>query len=202
MVLYRPVELEELCLIYQADMRAFPSLLPQQPSFCAVVGEPEATEVARRLSDETDSRAGFVTRFSLDDPGASEFEPHIVDDELELPAEQLDRFNAHLAGTIQVIAAFFGEGYVGHVPDSLALGGKHATEQFLALVAGVGDSGFYVASNLHRNGEAVFVNFFYWEQHDFTPQRISAARRDRLLEELKRVWSAGKQGSVPLGVVR
>jgi len=202
MILYRPVELEELCLIYQADMRAFPSLLPQQPNFCAVLGEQEATEVARRLGDETDSRAGFVTRFSLDDPGASEFERRIVDDELELPAEELGELNAHLGGTIQVIAAFFGEGYVGHAPNSLALGGKNAIAQFLTLLAGVGDSGFYVASNLHRNGEAVFLNFFYWEQHDFTPQRISPARRDRLLEDLKRVWSAGKQGSVPLGIVR
>jgi hypothetical protein len=202
MILYRPVELEELCLIYQADMRAFPSLLPQQPTFCAVLGEQDATEVARRLSDETASKAGFVTRFSLDDSSALEFERHIVDDELEVPAEELGELNAHLAGTIQVIAAFFGEGYLGHAPDSLALGGKNATEQFLALLAGVGDSGFYVASNLHRNGAAVFLNFFYWEQHDFTPQRIGPERRDRLLDDLKRVWSAGKQSSVPLGIVR
>ena len=149
MILYRPVELEELRLIYQTDMRAFPSLLPQQPTFCAVLGEQDATEVARRLSDETASRAGFVTRFSLDASSALEFERHIVDDELEVPAEELGELNAHLAGTIQVIAACFGEGYLGHAPDSLALGGKNATEQFLTLLAGVGDSGFYVASNLH-----------------------------------------------------
>jgi hypothetical protein len=201
MILYRPVGLEELCLIYQADMRAFPSLLPQQPDFCAVLGEQDATEVARRLSTETDSRAGFVTRFSLDDPATRDAEQRIVDDEFELPAEELDELNAHLADHIQVVATFFGEGYVGPVTDALALGGKNATEQFLALLAGVGDSGFYIASNLHRSGEAIFVNFFFWEQHDFTPQRIAPARRDRLLDDLKRVWSTGKPG-VPLGIVR
>jgi hypothetical protein len=202
MILYRPVALEELCLVYQADMRAFPSLLPQQPAFCAVLGEQDATEVARRLSTETESRAGFVTRFSLDEPAAHEFEQLIVDEQLELPADELGELNAHLAGKIEVVAAFFGADYVGPAVEDPALGGKGATEQFLALLAGVGDSGFYVASNLHRSGEAIFVNFFYWEQHDFTPERIAPARRDRLLEDLKRVWSAGKHGSVPLGIVR
>ena len=202
MILYRPVELEELCLVYRADMRAFPVLLPQQPVFCAVLGEQDATEVARRLSTDTDSRAGFVTRFSLDEPAARDFERRIVDDELELPAAELGELNSRLTGNIQVIAAFFGEGYVGPMVEGLALGGKTATEQFLTLLAGVGDSGFYVASNLHRSGVAVFANFFFWEQHDFTPERIGPARRDRLLEDLKRVWAAGKPGSAPLGIAR
>jgi hypothetical protein len=202
MILYRPVELEELCLVYQDDMRAFPSLLPQQRTFCAVLGEQDAIEVARRLSTDTDSRAGFVTRFSLDDPAAQAFEQVIVDDELELPAEELGELNAHLAGNIEVVAAFFGPGYVGPSVGGVALGGKNASEQFLGLLGGVGDSGFYVASNLHRLGEAIFINFFYWEQHDFTPERVAPARRDRLLEDLKRVWSAAKHGSAPLGIVR
>ncbi len=202
MMLYRPVELDELCLVYRAGMRAFPSLLPQQRTFCAVLGEDDAIEVARRLSTETDSKAGFVTRFSLDEPGARDFEQRIVDEELELPAEELDELNAHLAGRIEVVAAFFGEGYVGPAVEGPALAGKNAIELFLVLLAGVGDSGFYVASNLHRTGEAIFVNFFFWQQHDFTPERIAPARRDRLLEDLKRVWSAGKHTAVPLGIVR
>ena len=33
MLLYRPVGLEELRLIYEADMRAFPPRVPEQPIF-------------------------------------------------------------------------------------------------------------------------------------------------------------------------
>ncbi len=204
MILYRPVGLEELRLIYRADMRSFPARLPEQPFFYPVISEQYAIEIARDWNAQRDSRAGFVTRFAVDDDYVDRFERRAAGgrerEELWVPAAELATFNAHLRGAIQVVAAFFGEGSQGYVPSSGALRGKNATEQFLSLMASVGDSGFYVASEL--DNEAVFLNFFFWQAHDFTPVRISAAYRDRLLEDLKRVWVAGQHASVPLGIVR
>ena len=37
MILYRPVGLQELELIYDSGMKAFPARLPQQPIFCPVL---------------------------------------------------------------------------------------------------------------------------------------------------------------------
>jgi hypothetical protein len=183
MILYRPVDFEELCLTYQAGMRAFPPARPNRSSLPPLGSEPEATDIARRLSTETDGQAGFVTRFSIANDQAGEVEQ--VEPE----------------GPIQVVRAFFGDGYVGHVPGG-GFAGQTATQQFLTFMAGVGDSGFYIASNLPQNGLSVFVNYLYWEQHDFSPQRISAAQRDRVLGDLKVVWAAGRSRSAPLGVVR
>ena len=46
MILYRPVGLEELGLIYEAHMRAFPPRLPDQPIFYPVTNEAYATLAA------------------------------------------------------------------------------------------------------------------------------------------------------------
>jgi hypothetical protein len=47
MLPYRPVGLEELRLIYEADMRAFPPRLPEQPIFYPVTNEEYARQIAR-----------------------------------------------------------------------------------------------------------------------------------------------------------
>jgi hypothetical protein len=50
MLLYRPVGLNELRLIYQADLRAFPPRLPEQPIFYPVLNEGYAAKIARDWS--------------------------------------------------------------------------------------------------------------------------------------------------------
>jgi len=47
MILYRPVGLEELRLIYEADRRAFPPRLPGQPIFYPVLNQPYAAKIAK-----------------------------------------------------------------------------------------------------------------------------------------------------------
>jgi hypothetical protein len=47
MPLYRPVGLEELRLIYETDMRAFPPRLPVQPIFYPVTNEEYAKQIAK-----------------------------------------------------------------------------------------------------------------------------------------------------------
>jgi hypothetical protein len=68
MRLFRPVGLEELRLIYEADMRAFPPRLPEQPIFYPVTNEAYAVQIARDWNTKSGTtKAGFVTMFSIAD---------------------------------------------------------------------------------------------------------------------------------------
>jgi hypothetical protein len=204
MLLYHAVDLEELGLIYQADMRAFPLPLPNQAVFRACFSRGHAEKMARQWPIESGGKAGFVTRVEVEDaylPGL--LRPAVglgEGEELALGAEDLARLNHNLAGVIQVVGAFFGEGYQGYPRNGLGVLGKNADEQFLALAASVGDSGFYLSSDLTPEDVSVFVNFFYWEQRDYSSRGISHGHRDRVLEDLRRVWSTGKQTALPLGI--
>ena len=128
MILFRPVGLEELRLIDAAGMRAFPSRLPEQPIFYPVLNEEYARQIARDWNTKSNSRIGFVTRFEVEDAYVARFERHVVGsrvhEELWVPAEELDEFNRHVVGCIEVVAAYFGEGWrdlVGDPADTTAL---------------------------------------------------------------------------------
>ena len=62
--LWRPVGPEELVLIEQSGMRAFPPRLPEQPIFYPVLSEDDAVKIARDWNVPA-SGAGFVTRFEV-----------------------------------------------------------------------------------------------------------------------------------------
>lgn len=122
MILFRPVGLEELRLIDAVDMRAFPPRLPEQPIVYPVLNEEYARQIARDWNTKQHSRVGFVTRFEVDDAYVAKFEPHIVGgrihEELWVPAEELAEFNRHVVGRIEVVAAYFGEGWRELVRDA------------------------------------------------------------------------------------
>jgi hypothetical protein len=48
MILYRPVGLQELALIYEGGMKAFPARLPQQPIFYPVLQLEYARQTATK----------------------------------------------------------------------------------------------------------------------------------------------------------
>jgi hypothetical protein len=184
MLLFRPVGLEELRLIYEADMRAFPPRLPDQPIFYPVTNEGYAIQIARDWNTKAGTKAGFVTRFSVGDAYASKFERRVVGakehEELWVPAEELAEFNTHIDGAIEVVGAFFGDGYQGYVPDGFGLRGKDARAQLVALAKTLPYSGFDVICETAANHVAVFLNFFFWEQTDFSSDGIEHAARDEL----------------------
>jgi hypothetical protein len=112
MILYRPVGPRELELIEDVQMSGFPPRLPDQPIFYPVLQFEYAEQIAR---DWNSTRAdtgylGFVTRFDVEDAYASQFEKRTVGgrqhQELWVPAEDLDEFNRHLVGKIEVIAKY------------------------------------------------------------------------------------------------
>lgn len=193
MILYRPVGMNELRLIHEAEMRAFPPRLPDQPIFYPVLNQPYAEKIARDWNTKSETLAGFVTRFSVDDTYASRFQRRVVGsrehEELWVPAEELGEFNEHLDGPIEVIAAFFGEGFAGEVPDQGALKGKNAREQLVALAKMLSRSSLDVAGEVKANHQAVFLNFFFWERGDFSADGIGVEERDRVLDFIRRDWA-------------
>lgn len=111
--LYRPVGKNELALIKESGMKAFPPRLPEQPIFYPVMNEEYAVKIARDWNAKYNSdKVGYVTRFAVDKEYLEEFEIQTVGaevhQELWVPAEELEEFNSKIIGEIEVIAEFYG----------------------------------------------------------------------------------------------
>ena len=111
MVLYRPVGSKDLDLIEESVYRKFPPRLPEQPIFYPVLNEEYAVEIASGWNAKyNEDHKGYVTRFEVDDAFIAGYERHIVGssrhEELWIPAEDLDEFNAHIIGKITVTQEF------------------------------------------------------------------------------------------------
>lgn len=107
--LWRPVGPKELELIRQADMRAFPPRLPDQPIFYPVLTEDYAIKIARDWNVPA-SGSGFVTRFQIRGDFIARYDiqeaggrSHL---EYRIPADDLDAFNAAIVGLIEVVQSF------------------------------------------------------------------------------------------------
>src|SRR5919108_2725345 len=98
LTLYRPVGAKELALIEQANWRAFPPRLPEQPIFYPVLNEEYATQIARDWNAKA-SGSGYVLRFEVDAQFAARYPVRTagarMHRELWVPAEELDEFNRH-----------------------------------------------------------------------------------------------------------
>jgi len=107
--LWRPVGPKELQLIRQADMRAFPPRLPEQPIFYPVLSEEYAVKIARDWNVPA-SGSGYVTRFRVRRDFLARYQTQDAGGqkhrEYWIPAEELSDFNAALVGEIEVVAAF------------------------------------------------------------------------------------------------
>ena len=105
--LWRPVGQAELDLVERSGWTRFPPRLPGQPIFYPVLNEAYATQIARawNTKDPASGNVGYVLRF-VDADYVSRFEPQRVGgagiDELWVPAEQLDEFNDHIVGRIEL----------------------------------------------------------------------------------------------------
>lgn len=110
--LWRPVGQAELELIAATDWRRFPPRLEGQPIFYPVLNEEYANRIARdwNTKDPASGFAGYVLRFDVDAVYLSRFELRRVGgrgiEELWVPAEELDEFNAHIVGKIELVAEY------------------------------------------------------------------------------------------------
>jgi hypothetical protein len=74
LVLFRPVGLNELSLIWDSGMREFPPRLPHQPIFYPVANQNYATQIARDWNTKDSNFAGYVTKFSVQDSQLADYE--------------------------------------------------------------------------------------------------------------------------------
>ena len=111
--LYRPTGEAELALVSASGFRAWPPRLPEQPIFYPVTNEEYAVQIARDRNAKADA-TGYVTRFDVDSAYMAQFDRRVVGDahthtEYWVPAEQLEEFNDHMVGQIEVVRAFRGD---------------------------------------------------------------------------------------------
>ena len=106
-VLWRPTGPEELVLVEASGWRRWPARLPEQPIFYPVLNEEYATKIARDWN-VPHSGVGYVTRFRvrkdfLDGYPVQQAGGRTIL-EYWIPAEDLEAFNDHIVGLIEVVS--------------------------------------------------------------------------------------------------
>jgi hypothetical protein len=191
--LYRPVGLEELALIWDSGCREFPPRLAEQPIFYPVTSAEYATQIARDWNAKASSFAGYVTSFEVDDDYLAKFERHVVGsaihEEYWIPAGQLPDFNQALRSPIEVDAAFFGDSFLGFVPDKCGFKGKQAKEQFVVLSRSLDYSRMDFALEISVNRKAVYLNCLFWAGSDFAQYGVNAELKAATLAGLRDSWA-------------
>jgi hypothetical protein len=197
-ILFRPVGLQELSLVWDAGMRRFPPRLPQQPIFYPVADVDYARQIARdwNTKDESSGFAGYVTAFEVESDYLSKFEPRTVGSsthvEYWIPADQLGSFNEAIRGRIRLEEGFFGTSFAGYVPSNFNLQRKDAIAQFVFLVSDWEYNIHDVLGEVYANRKSVFLNWLFWRQHDFSEFDISEVQRNAMLENIRRCWEHHK----------
>ena len=107
--LFRPVGQKEFELIRDSGFKEFPPRLSHQPIFYPVLTEGYAIQIARdwNTKDPASGYVGYVTRFHVASDYLRSYEVQKVGSaealEYWIPAEELDEFNRHIVGLIEVI---------------------------------------------------------------------------------------------------
>lgn len=188
MILYRPVGLQELALIYDSGMQSFPAHLDQQPIFYPVLQLAYARQTASDWNVQHGEFAGYVTRFKVEEEYIRDFEEHAVGgtpyQELWVPAEAMEEFNKHIVGQIKVLEAYFGDAFNGFIPDAFGLQGKSAVEQFTLLTNSYLYKRMDFYLELKRNHKAVFLNYLFWQKYEFKNPGL----KGKILQAIKEAW--------------
>lgn len=198
MILWRPVGLAEMQLIYEAGMRAYPPRLPSQPIFYPVLYEEYATKISRNWNATEAPFAGYVTRSEVADDFARDYPPRIVgsrdDAELWIPAEDLDRFNAALIGRVTVVSAHFGARFRGQVSIEGELAGQDAIRQIGTLAAASALGSLEACLGSPGCKLAVFLHLPFWSVCSAEVAGLSQFALRDLLESLRQWWSVEGSG--------
>ena len=108
-MLWRPTGPEELELVRQSGWLRWPPRLPDQPIFYPVLNEDYAIMIARDWNVPS-SGVGYVTRFRVESEFLRRYPVRQVGGkairELWVPAEELDEFNEHIVGLIELVHEF------------------------------------------------------------------------------------------------
>src|SRR5215216_4657987 len=188
MMLYRPVGLQELALIYDSGMKAFPARLPQQPIFYPVLQLEYARQTASNWNAKNGDFAGYVTEFKVEEEYIGRFETHTVGEsqyqELWISAEEIEEFNKHITGHIKVLEAHFGDAFQGFVPEQFGLQGKDVVEQFTLLANSYLYKRMDFYLEIRRNHKAVFLNYPFWQKYEFKNPGL----KEKIIQAIKEAW--------------
>ena len=109
--LWRPTGPKELALVEASGWREWPPRLPDQPIFYPVLNEDYAVRIARDWNVKA-SGVGYVTRFDVEKDYLDQYDIQQAGGqtilEYWIPAEDLDEFNRHIVGLIEVVREFRG----------------------------------------------------------------------------------------------
>ena len=107
--LWRPTGPDELKLVEDADMKAWPPRLPEQPIFYPVTTMEYAIKIARDWNVPA-SGGGYVTEFEVDKAFLNQYDVQqaggSAHEEYWIPAEDVDAFNSAIIGKIRVVKSF------------------------------------------------------------------------------------------------
>lgn len=119
--LFRPVGDAELTLIEESGWAAFPPRLPEQPIFYPVMNIDYAEQIARDWNSKHEpSGCGHVVAFEMPGDVTVRWPVQVaggrIHEELWVPAEELEDFNAMIVGPIRRIATYSDGVRVKEVP--------------------------------------------------------------------------------------
>jgi hypothetical protein len=153
-VLYRPVGPVELELVVRTGSKRFPPRLPEQPIFYPVTNVEYARQIARDWNHKRDG-GGYVLRFAVDSAFLERYPIQqvgaAIHREYWVPAEDLEAFNDHIVGLIELIESY-------PAPDA---------DLQVKLV----EAHKFCTNNRSRLLESEICGCFYCRQR-FSPQRV------------------------------
>ena len=196
--LYRPIGLNELAQIWDLGFQGFPARARNQHYLYPLTSFENARQLARdwNARDEASVFSGFVVRFEVADEYLRRFSPQSMgsSDYLKycIPATDLNVFNQSLQGRIAVEAAFFGDEFDGYIPANFALKGKSAVEQFVSLARMWEYNSVDFNAEVAANRKAIYLNSWFWAQHDFSSVGIGPDQKRLIFERLKNAWEINR----------
>lgn len=192
--LFRPVGIKEMNLIFESDLKEYPPRLPEQPIFYPV----NNIEYARQIALEWNTKSapgfcGFVTQFEIDEDYINRFNEQIVGSkvhsEIWVPAEELNEFNSHIIGKIQVVDSFYGKGYKGLDSVFSILKGKNIVEQFIVFHELVKKDKTLFNQEIKTQWKIILTNYKYWCVNSFEEQDIYEKEKNETLDNIKEAWN-------------
>ncbi len=193
MILWRPVGLREMALVFEAGMRGFPPRLPEQPIFYPVLVEAYADQIAGTWNIAEEPYAGYVLEIEISDDYIARYTPHTVGGpmhrELWVPSEDLAELNRQMTRPLSVRRAFFGPKYRGYIPERFGLRGADAYKQITVMIDTMDCSMFDFVMEVSANMLAFFLNFPFWKAAGPTRLGVDAGRLERCLDHIRKAWS-------------
>jgi len=199
MMLWRPVGLEEMALVYEAGMARFPPRLPEQPIFYPVLNEAYAAQIARDWNAKQSPFAGYVLELEVVDAVAHHYPSQTVGAalhrELWVPADELPAFNRAIVSPIRVKQAFFGAQFRGQTPSRFGLRGADAVEQLRRLAGTMAHSMFDFGLELSANHTVVFLHFPFWLAAGHERLGVEAEVLSECLRRIRAIWGSAPRAA-------